>query len=110
MDFITLGKRVKKYRKQAKMTQANLAESLDVSISYVSQVERGIIKVSLSRLKQIAECTGTPIQFFVTDLNKRDETYLVPELVDAFRVMSPAQKKFALEVMENITNYELKVQ
>ena len=106
VDYNALGNRIKKYRKEVKMTQANLAEKLDVSVSYISQIERGIAKISLPRLGEISECTKTPIQYFLADINIIDETYLKSEFTEKFYSMTPTQRKLTLEVMESIVKYE----
>ena len=50
ISYKAIGRRIKYYRKLAKMRQADLAEKLDVSISYISQLECGIAEVSLKRM------------------------------------------------------------
>ena len=54
VDYKLVGKRIQAARKQSGMTQETLAEKLDVSIGYVSQVERGVTKISLDLLAAIA--------------------------------------------------------
>ena len=49
VDYKLIGERIQKTRKSKGMTQDVLAEKLGVSIGYVSQVERGITKISLHR-------------------------------------------------------------
>ena len=39
VDYVAIGRRVKKYRLQAKLTQSDLAEKLDVSVGFVSQID-----------------------------------------------------------------------
>ncbi len=50
IDYKTLGKNIKFYRKQKSLTQERLAEQLDLSVGFISQVERGITKMSLDTL------------------------------------------------------------
>lgn len=45
--LIQFGERVKKYRQKKRITQEMLAESMDVSNTYISQIERGIHSPSL---------------------------------------------------------------
>ncbi len=44
MDYNLIGSRIKQRRREAMLTQENLAEKLSVSVGYVSQIERGITK------------------------------------------------------------------
>lgn len=49
------------------MTQAVLSERLDITESYVSQIECGSTKVSLTRLDEIAEILGVDIVCLLSD-------------------------------------------
>lgn len=46
VDYQILGKNIKYYRKQKKLTQEQMAELLDLSTGFVSQIERGIARLS----------------------------------------------------------------
>ncbi len=51
----TIGKNVAKYRFQAGMTQAELAEHVGVSVAFVSRVERGQKMMKVSTLRAMAQ-------------------------------------------------------
>ena len=53
-----MGRRLRKYRKQANLTQEKMAEILNVSIKHYSEVERGIIGVSVQKLLFISNYFG----------------------------------------------------
>ena len=46
--------KIREYRKQQNLTMKELAQEAGMSISYISQVERGEIDPSLSSLRKIA--------------------------------------------------------
>ena len=50
---VEIGMRAKIAREQAKMTQEQLAEKIDVSVQYVSDMERGLVGLSLATLKRL---------------------------------------------------------
>ena len=52
---LLLCNRVKYLRKIKKLTQAQLAEKLDLSINYVSQIERGIATPTFQTLEGLAK-------------------------------------------------------
>lgn len=54
IDFKAIGKRIKLARIKAGISQEQLAEILDVSASYMSHLERGTSKVSLTKILLIA--------------------------------------------------------
>ncbi len=55
---IQIGEQIKVAREQIKMTQENLAERIDVSPQYVSDLERGVVGVSVSTLKKACLALG----------------------------------------------------
>ena len=59
IDYIALGKRVKKLRKEQKMTQEKLAELIDVSVPHMSNIENGKTKFSLQVLVDMADALKT---------------------------------------------------
>ena len=62
VDYVAIGRRVKFYRKIANLTQADVAERLGISVSYISQIECGHTDVSLKRLDEIASIINTNIE------------------------------------------------
>lgn len=50
-----LGKRVKYLRRLKNLTQAQLAEKIDLSVNYVSQIETGIASPSFKTLLLLAQ-------------------------------------------------------
>lgn len=73
-----LGKRIREVRKNKNIKLTEMAEKVDLSSSYLSQVERGIINPSLSALRKIARVLDVPIYEFLKDdekgiLIKKDE-------------------------------------
>lgn len=67
IDYKSIGRRISFYRKKKGLTQAAFSEILGVSESYVSQIERGIAKVSLVRLDEIAEVLETDIVLLISN-------------------------------------------
>ncbi|MGM9563462.1 MAG: helix-turn-helix domain-containing protein [Faecousia sp.] len=55
---IQIGEQIKAARERAKMTQESLAERIEVSPQYVSDLERGVVGVSISTLKKICLALG----------------------------------------------------
>ena len=50
-----LGKNIKYYREQKGYTQNKLAEIVDLSREYIADVERGLKRISLKKLFEIAD-------------------------------------------------------
>ena len=54
IDYVSIGQSIRKYRKQKKLTLLQLAEMIDVSDSFIGQIERGRNKPSLETVVNIA--------------------------------------------------------
>ena len=59
--FQAIGARVRTLRQAAKMTQKDLAERTDIHFTYVAQVERVGVNLSMKTLFRIAEALGCSI-------------------------------------------------
>lgn len=55
---IQIGERIKAAREHAGLTQEQFAERIDVSPQYVSDLERGVVGVSIATLKRVCTCLG----------------------------------------------------
>lgn len=71
--YYVIGANIKYYRKQAKLTQLQLAEQLQISISYLSKIEAaGCNKsLSISLLNQIANVLNVEISEFFKELSNK---------------------------------------
>lgn len=58
------GSMIRRMRKSQNLTLADLAGKTELSLSFLSQVERGIINPSINSLRRIALALGTPVSHF----------------------------------------------
>lgn len=59
---IKFGKKVKAIRLEKDMSQADLAKLLDVHVTYISGIERGIRNMSLKNIDKLAKALKVPIE------------------------------------------------
>ncbi len=61
-DFlIQFGQNLKRLRKQKGFTQEELANELDIEISQISRIERGVINTTIATAKRIVDCLDISI-------------------------------------------------
>ncbi len=65
MDYVDLGRRVRKQRIAAGWTQEKLAEQINVCTSFVGHVERGSRKASLETLVNIANTLNVSLDYLM---------------------------------------------
>ena len=88
LDYKAIGRRIAHYRKKSFLTQEKLSEKLDFSESYMSQVERGKVKLSLQRLDQISEILNVNIELLISDVDLTKDNYGETPLYFAIRKLS----------------------
>lgn len=91
INYKAIGRRIACYRKKLSMTQATLSEELDITESYVRQIERGSAKVSLPRLSQISDILHVDIALLISDETTVSD---IPINVEIFEIIKdwPADK------------------
>ena len=99
IDYKLIGERIKRARKSKGITQENMAERLNVSIGYVSQVERGITKISLDLLGAISSILGCEISGFLSECAVNTNEYMVSEIMSELTKLTPQKKKFILSLI-----------
>ena len=100
VDFKLIGKRIQNKRKNMKKTQEELAEYLDVSVGYVSNMERGTTKISLTTLVNISDFLGCDVSDLVSKVSTNADSYLKDELNDLINSLSNREKNTLLLLLQ----------
>lgn len=80
---MNLGKAIKLCRTQKNMSQADLAKLADISVSYLSLLERGKRDPNLSTVQNIATALNVPFSILMFLAAEKDELSEVnPELAE----------------------------
>ena len=81
LDYVEIGKRIKIKRKEQKLTQEKLSEIIDVSPSYISEIERGTSISSLSTVGKIAQTLNTSLDYLVFGITKDNSSNTFSEIL-----------------------------
>lgn len=100
VDYKIIGQRIKQMRREARQTQEFLAERLDVTVGYISQIERGATKPNLNLLCRISDLFGCDVSYLVTGISAAQDSYLQDEFSELFAQLSKEQKRFVVTLME----------
>lgn len=57
-NLLLLGSRVREIKKEQKLTQAQLAEKIDLSTNFIGMVERGKRNTTIDKMYKIIEALG----------------------------------------------------
>jgi transcriptional regulator with XRE-family HTH domain len=101
IDYCVIGRRIKELRKADHMTQEQLAERLDVTIGYVSQIERGVTKVNLETLGKIANIFDCDVASLITASNMYIKNDLTLEKIsEVCKQLSQQDRKIVLNLLQ----------
>ena len=93
INYKLLGQRMKNARLSAQKTQEQSAEYLGVSVGYISQLERGVTKISLDTLAQTAVFIEADIAELITGTALTDKRYLFDEIDINIAELSPKERQ-----------------
>lgn len=107
-DYIVIGRRIKNTRKEQRLTQEELADKIDVSVAFMSRVERGTGKINLKRLIQIAEILNVSPGYLLTGSNTASKDYLREDFSQVLDQCTSKQQRLIYAISEIIsrTNFE----
>ena len=105
VDYKLIGQRIKRVRKDKRMTQEQLAEKLSVTVGYVSQIERGVTKINLDILAQIASILNYDIGCFVSGASVNHASYLQDELNNKYLLLNQMQRQMINDIITLFLKY-----
>ena len=108
IDYDFLGKSIRKYRKNKNLTLLKLAEMIDVSESFIGQVERGKNKPSLETVVNLANALGVSVDDLLYRNLEAQNTndYFLKKVSALTKNLSPGKKDAILRCIELFKTYE----
>lgn len=83
-----IGNKIKNLRNQNGLTQQELADRLDLTKGFISQMERGLTAPSVATLADIIECLGSNLADF---FNEEEDPQIVFKPEDCFEKVDKAE-------------------
>lgn len=106
LDYNIIGERLKKARIDKNMTQEKLAEQIDVSVAFLSIVERGTSHINLKRLTQICEILGVSEGSILNGVSSNSDNYLASEFNNILNSVSSDKQKLIYKIAKVISEEE----
>jgi len=102
MDYVRLGQRVREERLKLNLTQAQLAEAVDISDTYVGQIERGERSLTLDTLVRVVNRLGISIDYLLKDSVITSGESIVAQFRQIIDTQSDLRKQMALDVVKTM--------
>ena len=99
---VAIGMRLRQARDFAGYTQEKLAELVDVSVQYISDLERGVVGVSVPTLMNLCRALNASSDFILFN-DKGDDDEDVLMITRRIRRFSPMQRRAADKVLDALT-------
>ena len=98
VDYTVIGERLKKARKDKHLTQEQLAEKIDVSIAFLSRIERGSSQINLKRLSQICQILEVTEGDILNGSSSKSTKYLNSEFADLLKNCSAEKQNLIYDI------------
>ena len=106
LNYSIIGVRLKQARLNRKITQEQLAEKLDVSVTYISRIERGSTNINLKRLSEICDILSITEGEILNGTSKTSPIYLSKEFNDLLKNCPPEKIDLGYKMAELIIKHE----
>ncbi len=100
MNCNDLGKRIKEARVKKGYTQAVLAEKIDSSTSYISDIERGFKIPSLPLFIKLINELEVPADYILQGSTELGKDYVYNEITGKLDKLNPKQRNFVSEFID----------
>lgn len=112
VNFRLIGKRIKEVRESGNLSQMDLAERTELSVSYISMIENAKRKVSLDALIRIANVLGVTVDELLNGNQLYNPTEYQTDMDQLFEDCNNYEKRIIYELAKAVKtilrdNYEL---
>ncbi len=98
LDYSIIGERIRKSRLEKKLTQEVMAEKLNVSVAFVSRIERGTAHVNLKRLSQICAILDIDEGTILNGTSMDSKNYLSDEFAELLKDASTETQRLIFDI------------
>lgn len=107
IDYSVIGSRIKQARLAKNMTQEDLADKIDISVAFLSRVERGNSHINLKRLNQLCGLLDVSEGYLLNGASSSSENYLDKEFTELIKSVSPEKQKLIYNVAKAIAETDM---
>lgn len=108
LNYTIIGVRLKQARLNKKITQEQLAEMIDVSVTYVSRIERGSTNINLKRLSELCDILEVSEGEILNGTSSTSPSYLTKEFNDLLKSCPPEKIDLIYKIAEFIISDDTK--
>ena len=107
LDYTVIGQRIKQARLAKNLTQEDLAEQVDISVAFLSRVERGNSHINLKRLNQLCGLLDVSEGYVLNGASSNSANYLNKEFAELLKDCPAEKQKLIYNVARAIIDTDL---
>ena len=105
MDYKALGKRIREERKRLNLTQAELAEAIDISDTYMGAIERGERSLTLDTLVRLVSRLGVTVDYMLSESVPNSDSNITEQFKQIIDGQPMNRKQMAVQILRTIFSY-----
>jgi transcriptional regulator with XRE-family HTH domain len=105
MDYKRLGRRIREERLRLKLTQAALAEAIEISDTYMGAIERGERSLTLDTLVKLVRRLGVTIDYLLADSVSDSDLNILEQFKQITDLQPLERKQLAIKVLRTIFSH-----
>lgn len=105
MNYKRLGERIREERRRLNLTQAQLAEAIDISDTYMGAIERGERSLTLDTLVRLVNRLGVTIDYLLSDSVSDNDSNIMEQFKQIVDRQPLERKQMAINVLRTIFSY-----
>lgn len=105
MDYKGLGERIREERRKLGLTQAQLAEAVDISDTYMGSIERGERSLTLDTLVRLVNRLGVTVDYLLADSVPDNDSNIMEQFKQIIDKQPMGRKQMAINVLRTIFTY-----
>ena len=105
MDYKRLGERIREERLRLHLTQAQLAEAIDISDTYMGAIERGERSLTLDTLVRLVNRLGVTVDYLLVDSVSDSDSNIMEQFKQIIDNQPMERKQMAINVLRTIFSY-----
>lgn len=105
MNYKRLGERIREERLKLKLTQAQLAEDIDISDTYMGAIERGERSLTLDTLVRLVNRLGVTVDYLLSDSVADTDSNITEQFKQIIDGQPLERKQMAIGVLRTVFSY-----
>ncbi len=105
MDYKRLGQRIREERQRLNLTQAQLAEEINISDTYMGAIERGERSLTLDTLVRLVNRLGVTVDYMLSDSVSDNDSNIMNQFKQIIDHQPLERKQMAVNVLRTIFSY-----